>query len=469
MRVIYLGLLTVFMLLLSGCGLSQHKINKEFEKGNYQSGINLLTEYMSKQKQPLSDKDAQYLIAKVNEITLKAETDLAYATTTDYEKNIESYKLLMSIRKQLANKPYGKLLVTFNQRYPETALNQQLVTQYYNYAKSQKPSTSTDYQNVVNLYKEGMSYDAKYKDIAKQYDNNLKQYYKVAAKEYYDAGKEFASQQNYKAASESFAAAEEVYKPLGHYKDSAALSKQYDKKYRSIEADNYIAKAKMLLNQNTTSRINYRTIAYFYQQAADIYEPHGDYKNAAKLAAEYRDSGCIKIYIANSNFSDMIQNELSDYYYDFVNYASYADVTINISLDRPDYNSDEGSEQIENKSEQIVIGHKEVINADGTVTSVPEYKEYNYTVHSRTKSNSLKLQATIEASGELSESYTASGSASSSETHYRITGNAPANKKAPHTSGQLLSRDELYERAYDHVLRDLKSDLTRIRHSLEIL
>lgn len=43
---------------------------------------------------------------------------------------------------------------------------------------------------------------------------------------------------NYKQAAENFRKAHKVYLPLGKYKDSAKLADIYEKKWRTIEAEN---------------------------------------------------------------------------------------------------------------------------------------------------------------------------------------------------------------------------------------
>ncbi|MDF7670528.1 hypothetical protein PT276_04845 [Orbaceae bacterium ESL0721] len=524
MRIIYVGLIGVLLLILSGCSLSHYRINRQLENGNYLGVISLLADDMDKQSLPLSEGDAKYLLQTVDHLTEAVETDLTNKEASDFYSRVESYKLLLTIRKQLADKPYGEILTTFNQRYPEKVINQHLAAQYYDYAKSQRPTTSDDYKKVAEIYKEGMAYDRNYKDIAKQYKNSQNQSYRVAAQELYAAGKAFALQKKYKEASESFAAADAAYKPLGHYKDSVALSKQYDKKYRTITAEKHYTAGKnhalqenykdaaesftaaediyrpighykdsaelakqydkkyrtiaaennftqaQLLGQQRRYKSTYRSIAYYYQAAADIYQPYGDYKGAASLAAKNRDLGQVYVYIANSEFSHIIENALSASYISFVSYSA-ADVVIDISLDRPDYSHDYGTEQTENRYEKINAGEKAITNADGSVTFETQYQEYSYTLHSRKESNSIKLYATVSASGSLSSRGTASGSASSEATHYWVTGNVPpsSNYNNSYTSGKLLSERELYEIAYKDIESALKTDLISIESSLSSL
>lgn len=522
MRLLLIGLLS---LLLTSCAVIQRiQVEQAFKQSEYYKGIAILAKSYADKPLPLNSGQKNYLIQKVNTLMRMAENGIQNAQPTDYDSKIKEYQLLLTIQTSLVDKPYGPSLTDFSHKYNETSLKKNLAQLYYEKASHYPTADSASYKKQAEFYHAGMKYDPDYQDIGKRYQAAMNQYYQTAAQEFYAAGKIAVSNQDYKTAAEQFRQAADVYQPLGKYKDSQALAVQYDKKYRTLEAEKYYNEAKksvgyqdykaaaekfkqaadiyrpigkykdsqtlaaqyekkyygqeaekyfsraQSLVNSSSSKADYRRVATNYQLAADTYRAYGNYKNASALATKYERLGRVYVYIRNRLFENVIKNNISG---DFIYYTyspSEADLIIDIRVHpyRP-YRIERGSEQQESRQDKVKVGVNKVPAENGTYIPIPEYQYYNYTAHSRTTRNSFGLKARLMVSGVYSYEESYYSDVSSEETHYWYSGNTPPNKKLKNTKGSLSSPAQLREEAHDDLERQLGRQLDYIDDQLSQL
>lgn len=454
-------------LLLSGCAFLQPvTIEKAMENGNYIQATQLLVSRFQQQASNLNSSQSAYIVEKVSQLSQIAEQKIHQSTADSYPSQIEGHQILLSIRTEIADQPHGNILEQFIQTYPADQLRQKLAELYYRYADSYPGSNSHSYKRKAELYQAGMTYNPQYKDIAKRYQTSQNKYYQTAAQEYYAEGQQYAREQDYQAAAERFTQAYQVYQPLGKYKDSQALAARYDRQYRTQAAENYVAQARALANSNS-SKATKRQISYYYRQAADIYQPYGDYHNAAALASQYWHQGIVRVYVRNHKLEDLIHQHLDSQFIEYVYTSATADIVIDLHI-RPEqpYRQQRGEEQTDQRTNKVRIGTDKKKLDSGIIIPIPQYQEYQYTVHSRTDRNHLSLRGELSVHGLYTHHKRYYGEASSEESHYWYSGNLPPNNSSGQQKGHLASEAQLYQQAYEDIISKLTQDLDQLNSQI---
>lgn len=435
-------LVVLFVFLLTAC--SSRTAEDAYKEGKYLESIDLIAEYVEdKGEAKLDAEDLERFRKIVSNVMAHYENQLLIAERTDYASRITSYEALLTMKNRLSNRFYSQQVYFFNNKYDIKQLRQLIAEEYYLYGNSINATDAKSYYLKASLYRNGME-QYKYKDIEKLYNQANTKYMQVAAQEYYEQGVKFAAADLYKDAAEYFAKAAEVYKPLGKYKDSEQLFVVYDKKYRLNEAQNFYQQAEDIKSIADT-RFEYRQMAALYNDAATIYLPYGDYKNSAKLAKEYQQKGILKIYIPVNHYNALIEKKISADYIQFVNKASLADLTIDITA-KSRYNEYPQSPTMKAISENILDKTVTLKNPDGTTDTKDIYKTYYYNLQSTTLINVLELNTDINVSGLYKYNQTNFVKKSSNMTKYVYSGDVP-NKYSNYTAGNYLSKSKLMKDA----------------------
>lgn len=223
-------------ILLASCSLFFDNPEDKFNQGDYSGGIKILaqnynakSERLKKKNKEWKQKDVDYLKNTVTKVSQMAQKNIEQAHAQNYDEKIRNYKLLLTMQQKLSGRGYSNFIEDFLKQYPEENLKQSIAAQYYDKADNIVVGNSQDYLRKAKEYREGIKY-FNYKDIAKRAEESQNLYYTTAAEEFYRAAQNDVKNQNYKQAVINFQKAQQVYKPLGNYKDSVKLAAFYEKK-----------------------------------------------------------------------------------------------------------------------------------------------------------------------------------------------------------------------------------------------
>lgn len=438
---IYLILFCV--VILTACAF-ERTADQAYKEGKYLESISLIIAYVEeKGEQKLDADDLTHFRQLVSDVMGHYENRLLTADRNDHNSRIESLVALLNMKSQLANRFFSQQVSFFNNKYDFFSLRKAIAEEYYLWGNAVTCESSSCYSMRADLYKKGLEY-YKYNDIENLYQKANTKYMQVAANEFYNAGKYYAQFDSFKLAAENFAQAIEVYKPLGKYKDSEQLFITYDKKYRTREAKSYYEKAQTIL-QHANTRYSYREITRLLNQAAEIYQPYGNYQNAAILAKQYQQKGIIKIYLS-PEYRNLASNVFTNQYYQFVNSTQQADIVIEITT-KNYYQNTSPQSRIDSMSENLL---EKTINIKGENDKIEKqdiYKTYYFNLETRTYSNEIQQNININVRGLYNYSHSENFLHNSIENQYVYTGDVPK-KYRNYTSGQYLTREELYQYAY---------------------
>ena len=525
-------LLTAFLcLLLVSCAMPVTPESK-FKKGDYIAGVKILASNydvksarLKEKNKPWKDRDIVYLKKTITNLSTMAQKNIQNSAAADYPTRIDNYKLLLTMKSQLQDKSYSQFIEDFLSLYGEDALKQSIAEQFYEQANAVVVGGSQDYLRKAKLYREGLSY-YNYKDISKRAEDNQRLYYKTAAEEFYTQAQADVKQQNYKQAAINFRKAHEVYLPLGNYKDSAKQAAAYEKKWRTIAAEENYSKAQSII-KNAANSSDYRRASELYKQAADLYKAYGDYKNSQKLAGtydkkwrtmdaedsfqrgqtisrnatrlrDYRDAsahysraaqvynpygdykgarqladshyrkGLINIFINSDGIDSRdIRSQLDKSFVRFVYNSAQANLVINIKT-KDDYQLYKEEVRVSHRTEREKVGTEKVADANGNLVDRPIIKETAFTEYSQTTTNKVTIDARVRIWGIYEQSRHYQGESTSSETHHWFDKNAPGRFK-PYTKSRLDSRERLFDRARRDLWWKMSSDMQYLSSQLDNL
>lgn len=450
-------IILLFSILLTAC-TTPRTAEDAFREGKYMESIELIAQFVEEKGQSkLSADDLLRFQNIVNDVMAHYENYLLTAERSNYKARINCYAALLKMKNRLSNRFYSQQIYFFNNKYDLVQLRKLLAEEYYLYGNSITATDSKGYKQKADLYQTGAEY-YNYKDIAKLYEKNLTKYVQTAAAEFYQEGQRFTKEGEYKLAASQFLKASNVYKPLGKYKDSEKLYVEYDKKYRTAEAQKYYADATQLA-KTTTSRNQYRKIADLYQKAVSIYSPYGQYKDAKTLADTYTLKGLVNVYIEPSQYSTSVREKLAvdSAYLKEVNNSQSADVIIRITLN-DSYSQPLSRTNTEAMSENVVVQTTSLTNAEtGKIEQQHIYQTYHFTQRAIESSNRLELQAKILVTGEISYANSHHVIQQSSKTNYDYYGDVPSKFK-PYSKGTLLTKEQLYRKANTEIKPAILSD-----------
>ncbi|WP_392561870.1 hypothetical protein RHO12_12220 [Orbus sturtevantii] len=448
-------LIVLLIAMLAGCSFKR-TAEEAYQEGKYLESIDLIAlDIEEKGQAKLNADDLTRFSQLVSNVMAFYENQLLSADRTDYSSRIASYEALLTMKTRLSDRFYSQQVYFFNNKYQIKTLRQLIAEEYYLYGNSINATDGQSYLLKATLYRKGME-QYKYKDIEALYSKTNTKYRQVAAQENYQQGKAFAEAKLYKEASKSFVDAADIYAPLGNYKDSRELAAIYDKKYRLAEAQDFYQKAiDMQKYANTYSE--YRQIAKNYADAAEIYRPYGEYKQASKLAKQYQEKGTIKIYCPANSFSQLIEKSINEEYVRFVTNPNIANVMINVTEKRRYKNLDE-QPTMRAMSENIVIRTIQQTNAEGLVESKDIYKTYYFNVQTKVQANKLELSTQFTVSGGYIYNQINNITKSSSMTKYVYSGDVP-NKYRNYTSGSYSSQQTLLNSAREEQNRFINDEL----------
>ncbi|MCO6525870.1 hypothetical protein [Snodgrassella sp.] len=464
-------LLVVLCLFLASCVLPV-KPEDKFKTGDYIGGVKILatnfnakSQKLKQQNKPWKDKDILYLQATVGSLTEMAQKNIQQAAATDYDTRIKNYQLLLALKTELEDKSYSSYIEQYLSLYTVDGLKESLAIQFYQQASAIVATNSHDYLRKAKLYRQGYEY-FNYKDIHKRAEDNQKLYYKTAAQEFYADAQADVKERNYKQAAENFRKAHEVYLPLGKYKDSAKLADIYEKKWRTIEAENQYQRAQAIVRK-AKHLSEYREAASLFSAASEVYSPYGNsYKNATKLADVYARKGQVQIFVrGNSYLADHIRSVLQKNYVSFVSSAGAANLVIDVSMSHGQFQQYKENIETHDKHENLRVGTKQVADDNGNMVDQPVYEDFYFKQYSVKTVNEAEMVAEVHSSGlyDLNRSYSAKST--SSQTYYWFDGHVPR-KYTAFTEGKLLGREEQFGQARENLWSQMRGDFYEMSRAL---
>jgi hypothetical protein len=456
--------LLVFLCLFLASCVVPVKPEDKFKTGDYIGGVNILatnfnakSQKLQQQNKPWKEKDILYLQVTVSELTQMAQRNIQQAAAADYDTRIKNYQLLLEMKTKLEDKSYSSFIEQYLGLYTVSGLKESLAIQFYQQAGAIVATNSNDYLRKAKLYRQGYEY-FNYKDIYKRAEDNQKMYYKTAAQEFYAEGQANVRARNYKQAAANFRKAHDVYLPLGNYKDSAKLADIYEKKWRTIEAENQYQQAQVIVRK-ARYLSEYREAASLFSAASQVYSPYGSsYKNATKLADVYARKGQVQIFVrGNSYLADRIRSALQKNYVSFVSSASAANLVIDVSMTRGHFQQYKENIETSDKHENLRVGTKQVADADGNMVNQAVYEDFYFKQYSVKTVNEAEMVAEVRSNGlyDLNRQYSAKST--SSQTYYWFDGHVPS-KYTAFTEGKLLGREEQFDQARENLWSQMRGD-----------
>lgn len=461
-------------LILASCVVPV-KPEDKFKTGDYIGGVKILannfnakSQKLTQQNKPWKDRDILYLQATVAELTVMAQKNIQQAEPTDYEKQIKNYQLLLTLKSELGDESYSPYIEKYLSLYTINGIKESLAKQFYQQANAIVPAYSNDYLRKAKLYRQGYEY-FNYQDILKHAEDNQKMYYKNAAQEFYAEAHAGVRERNYKQAAANFRNAHEVYLPLGNYKDSAKQADIYEKKWRTIEAENQYQQAQAIVH--CASRLNeYRNAAALYRGASEVYSPYGNtYKNSTKLAALYARKGQVQIFIRGNRYlADNIRTAMQKNYVSFVDTASAANLVIDVSMNFGHFQQYKENIRTRNFHENLRVGSKQVADENSNMVNQAVYEDFYFKQYSVKTVNEAEMMAEVHTSGlyALNRNYRAK--TTSSQTYYWYDGHVPK-KYTAYTEGKLLGREEQFNQTRHNLWSQMSGDFYEISKMLAIL
>lgn len=457
-------------ILLASCSLFFDNPEDKFNQGDYSGGIKILaqnynakSERLKKKNKEWKQKDVDYLKNTVTKVSQMAQKNIDQAHAQNYDEKIRNYKLLLTMQQKLSGRGYSNFIEDFLKQYPEENLKQSIAAQYYDKADNIVVGNSQDYLRKAKEYREGIKY-FNYKDIAKRAEESQNLYYTTAAEEFYRAAQNDVKNQNYKQAVINFQKAQQVYKPLGNYKDSVKQAAFYEKKWRTLEAQANYQMGKTV-SQKAKLFKDHRLAASYFNSAVEVYRQYGPYLDAAQLASSHYRQGRIKIYIdAESVYSENIRRELREWYIDFVSSPEQANLVINLTT-KKDYQQKRDNVQSMTRHDNIKVGTEKVDDGQGNMVDRPVMKNIAFTEYCQKTVNRSTIKATVRMKGlyYLNKDYY--GKSLSSETRCWFDRKAPAKYK-PYTKNSLLSQAKLEGQAREDLWSNIKDEIKYVSSEL---
>jgi tetratricopeptide (TPR) repeat protein len=454
-----------FLFLLSAC--HARTADQAYKEGKYLESISLLTASIDEKGQAKFDKGrAEKLRTIVSNVMAHYEADLAHTANTDYQHRINAYQSLLKMKMMLSDRFYSQTVSFFNDKYDIKKLEETIAKQYYDYGNSITGTDSESYRKRADLYQKGFE-QYNYKNIENLYKNAKTKYMQLAAKDYYNQGKMLEQQGNYKAAAEAFNNASEVYQPLGKYKDSGKLAVDNDRKHCAQEAEKYYQQAQQLAN-TATHRYEFREVAKYYAWAASAYRQYGAYRDATFQSDKYTNKGIVRIYYNSTELRSYVRDILRKDFIQFVIYnPSEADVIMRIKSN-VEFSDLGQSVNNQTRTEKVFDKFIEMVDDNGNKNQVKTYKDQQYNLQTVTHSNKLTLTTEIEAHGAYSYSRSFNIEQTSARYDYIYSGNVPS-KLRNYSEGSLQTRERLLELAQKQQLKEVKLRLEDILRDLSYL
>ncbi len=442
-RIIIAGLL---MFLLVSCS-HERTFQEAYAEGSYIESINLLAiKIEEKSEANFKQTDAAQLRQLVTEVMNKYENELANTTKTNDEQRQETYEKLLELNQRLSDHFYSSELAFFLDKYPSERLKQNIANFYTQQANAIPTNSAGDYEKKAALYKKSLDryYD---KNIEKAYIHADTKYRQLVAQTLYNLAKQEIRRGDYNAAVACFRTIIDIYKPLGHYKDTEKLAHYYEKKAISQEAFNSYSQGEKIA-KNATRSYQYRQAATNYQHAANTYAKYGNYRDSEQKARDYANKGKIRLYVTGN--ANSFSNFVEDYFKNddaiiLVYNSSDSDITINLSEDER-YSEDGGSVTNDTKK-----------NGE---------KEYN--LRTETLVNNYSLNLSINIFGLIGYYDRFLAEKSSRQVKYTYTGDKPS-YEFDRTDGNYYSRSELRQQAEDEIKSRLSNYFSRVSSAIHQL
>lgn len=450
----FLQIVTVIFIVcfISACTLNQAL--QGYEKGDYIASIQVITKKLDQKQGYPRDSLKQSWINTINLSLNKIENLPAH----NVEQKIARLEKIYQARQLVGNGFYANEFAGFNERYPVQQIYLDIARLYYEKGNSIQLLTTESYREKAEAYEAGLRY-ADYSNMSNLAAQYRKEYATRKAEEYYQQALQQVRVKSYRLASEYFAKTLAIYEKYGDYKDARQQYIKYDKLWRTDEAARLFSQAS-LKEKSAIRKTEYRDVAALYGEAAKIYQPYGDYKNAASLETAFRNKGLITVsynirqdrgedycgsfysHRLSERFKSKLETKFRAYPFRLSN--SYR-TDININIDYSAYFK-EGRLEERNQVQSIV-------NAQGVVMKFNQRTE--------TRKNEYELKVDISSRGDLSVNRRVNKQVDSTQNKVVYTGNVPDGYRDK-TEGSLKDRDGLCQDIIAEVERDIEYALDDI-------
>ncbi|MBS7816835.1 hypothetical protein [Wohlfahrtiimonas chitiniclastica] len=449
---VFKALCTPILAALIVVGCASNDAEALFKQHNYIGSIEAITKDLNQRQSYPSASTKQRWMTLVNQSIEQIEA----MPQISFEQQTRRLELLLKARTLLDQGFYRTEFASFTERYQTNELKNQLAKLYYDWGQSITGNDQAADQKRAQVYGRGAAL-ANYKNMQKLAEKYQLSYDQSVAKSAYERGVMLEREQNHQAASEAFKEALNAYQAHGNYKDASQRFRTNDQKWRKARADQAIMRAKSIEQSSDGKKVGYRQMAKAYQEAADIYQPYGDYQGSKGLANQYRNLGTVRYNYRINAYSGNAQcgfygNRVSDQLGQMIQntvkgegftYGANPDwmITINYTMDYQDQQNNQDN-QIESYVDQAG-------------------KEWRYNRTTTSRAQAFTIRATIESRGLVNDQQTVGTTLRNQQTRVQYSGNVPAHIKG-YTNGQFMSQEALCEAAERDIRPKINSVIERL-------
>ncbi|MDQ8954159.1 hypothetical protein RFH42_14505 [Acinetobacter rudis] len=446
---------------LSACTLTLNKAMQGYEKGDYIASIQVITAKLDqKQGYPRDALKKSWM----NAIDLSLN-QLENLPNNTLDQKLQRLEKIYQARQLVNTGFYASEFSSFVQRYPLNQIQLDIAKLYYEKGNTIGLIDTDSYRLKAEMYERGLHY-TNYLDMQSLATKYRKEYSTRRAEEYYSYALGAVKAKDYKAASEYFTQALTAYGNYGDYKDARQQFLKYDKMWRAIEAERLFLQA-TVKEKNALYKADYRGVSSLYNEAAQIYKPYGDYKNALNLAQLARSKSMITVSYSihqdrgedycgslysqrlSERFKSRVESKFGSYPFKLTN--SYG-ANIQINIDYAAYFK-EGRQEERNQVQSV-------LSAQGV--------ENKFNQRTESKRNEYELRASVSARGDLRWDKNITKQVESEQHRIIYTGNVPDGYRDK-TEGALKDRNGLclelitaFERDMDYVFDDIVRQAMRL-------
>lgn len=180
----------------------------------------------------------------------------------------------------------------------------------------------------------------------------------------------------------------------------------------------------------------------------------------------YAQKGQIQIFVrGNSYLADNIRSALQKNYVNFVDNASAANLVIDVSMNRGQFQQYKENIETQNLHENLRVGSKQVADEHGNMVNQDVYKDFYFKKYSVKTVNEAEMMAEVHTRGlyALNRNYRAK--TTSSQTYYWFDGNVPK-KYTAYTEGKLLAREEQFNQTRQKLWSQMSGDFYEMNRIL---
>lgn len=466
-------------LLLGACQTMADQAMQSFEQGDYVRSVAEYAAYATDRGDQMSDKKRQEFQRIVHQSVSHYEAKLDQAAAQDHSTRINQLLALKNMRLSLYAPIHRQLVPEVIQRLDLDGLTQSVADQYYQLGRSISGTQREDYLRRAEAYQNALAQVNPYKDSQTLFTSNDKTYKGLLAEELYQAGLNLAKHQDYRGAAASLGQIEAIYAPYGHYKNTAALFKQYESIWRTAEYKVLLQQAERAAGHIHNKR-SARDAAALYQRAANTLSSYGDGQMARQKAKQYQQQGLIQVFVdddgkplmhtsSTSSASAALDSSTLTPFLRVTKDRKAADIVVTIRL-KETYERDGDDTDGVSQTKQIRDGNKTTTHPNGAVTTEPNYVTKRFTQVTTRAENRYITTVTLSFSGLYQSKVSHDFSASSEKKVVSYEGDVPSGKAYDKKQvSSMKSKEELAKESRKKAAQDLRSRLLNIASKFDTL